>query len=268
MNAKHLFIFLASVQLPVFASPGDDIWDHIRYLKHGLGLATIEINALKDRTTQLQAQLDAHTTQLQSQIDIQNKQIQQILQKMEVLKSNQVKRHSIGERYHGGIIFYVDDSGQHGLIASIKDTGGIGVQWRNGDSGNKITNAKGDGIGAGATNTRLIISQQTIYDTKGKFAALQASQFQVMEDGVTPCKTPIATAHVCYSGWYLPSAYELQLMHQNLHENNLSSFAPEFYWSSTEASISNAWLVNFSSGEITASSKSNTVGRVRAVSQF
>jgi len=176
--------------------------------------------------------------------------------------------HQIGEEYRGGIVFYVDESGLHGLIASKIDVNEVGVQWRNGASGNKVTNARGDGIGSGETNTRLIISQQTIDDQKGTFAALLADNFQIMEDGVAPCKTPVVATSMCYGGWYLPSAFELQLLYKNLHQNNISSFAPEFYWSSTEASVSTAWLINFSTGEITASSKSNTVGRVRAITRF
>ncbi|MDX1838838.1 Lcl domain-containing protein [Legionella taurinensis] len=73
---------------------------------------------------------------------------------------------------------------------------------------------------------------------------------------------------VCYGDWYLPSAYELQLLYQNLQGNNLSSFAPEFYWSSTEAGVSKAWLVNFSSGEVGANSKSSMLGKVRTISKF
>lgn len=185
----------------------------------------------------------------------------------DVIKSTQ-STHQIGEEYRGGIVFYVDDTGQHGLIASKMDVNEQGVQWRNGSAGNKITNARADGIGAGDTNTRLIIAQQTVDDQKGTFAALVATQFQVLADGITPCKTPIARDTLCYGGWYLPSAFELQLLHTNLHEAHLSSFAPEFYWSSTESSVANAWLINFSNGEITASSKSNTIGRVRPITHF
>lgn len=176
--------------------------------------------------------------------------------------------HQIGEEYHGGLIFYVDETGQHGLIASKIDVNGQGIPWRNGASGNKVTNARGDGIGAGETNTRLIIAQQTIDNQKGSFAALQAANFQILGDGVTPCKTPITLEHICYGGWYLPSAFELNLLYTNLHEANLTSFAPEFYWSSTEGDVANAWLINFSTGELKPSNKSNTVGRVRAITHF
>lgn len=202
--------------------------------------------------------------------------ISQLFTKTEALEAktnyldNQIKsnKHYIGEHYRGGIIFYVDKKGQHGLIASLRDGNRQGIQWRNGTSGNKTTNARGDGLGAGETNTRLIIAQQTIDDQKGNFAALMAANFKVQEDGITPCKTPIAKDTVCYGGWYLPSAFELQLMHANLAQSNVSAFAPEYYWSSTESDMSNAWLVNFSTGELIASSKSSTLGQVRPITQF
>lgn len=176
--------------------------------------------------------------------------------------------HFIGEEYHGGVIFWMDESRQHGLIASKIDVTLEGIQWRNGTSGNKVTNARGDGIGAGESNTRLIIASQTIDNQKGRFAALLASQFQIQADGVTPCKTPINKTSVCYGDWYLPSAFELQLMHASLHQSNLSSFAPDFYWTSTESSVTNAWLINFSSGELISSNKADTSARIRAVSRF
>lgn len=177
--------------------------------------------------------------------------------------------HHPGELYRGGIVFWVDDIGQHGLIASVNDLNNQqGIQWRNGNAGNKITNARGDGLYAGETNTRLIIAQQTIDNQNGQFAALIAANYQVLADGITPCKTPVNEGQICYGGWYLPSAFELQLLHKNLQGNNQTFFAPEFYWSSTEASVSNAWLQNFGSGEILSSSKSSTLGRVRAISRF
>lgn len=196
-----------------------------------------------------------------------NTNIQKLFDEVAQLKANQT-RHYVGESYHGGIVFWVDESKQHGLIASKVDVTDEGIQWRNGASGNKITNARGDGIGSGETNTRLIIASQTIDNQKGRFAALMASQFQIQADGITPCKTPIANQSVCYGGWYLPSAFELQLMHTNLQKGNRASFVPDFYWTSTEATASNAWLINFSTGELSASDKASTMGRVRAVARF
>ncbi|EHL30498.1 Lcl domain-containing protein [Legionella drancourtii] len=271
MKIKYIVPLLFCFTASAFANPGDDIWDHIRMLKDWASLAKADISKHSAEIAQLYSLTEENAGQLHQLRSItegNTTQLQQCGSEIDTLKSNQIAPHYIGESYRGGLVFYVDERGQHGLIASKIDVTEEGVQWRNGAAGTKVTNARGDGIGAGETNTRLIISQQTVDDQRGTFAALLADNYQVMEDGITPCKTPIAAENVCYGGWYLPSAYELQLLHMNLHHNNLSSFAPEFYWSSTEKNVSNAWLINFSSGEITASSKSNTVGRVRAVSRF
>lgn len=209
---------------------------------------------------------------INSQLRVMHPQIASLQNQIAVLQnkidSQRLAAKQIGDEYHGGIIFYIDESGQHGLIASKSDVTEEGIQWRNGASGNKVTNARADGIGAGRTNTRLIIASQTIDNQRGQFAALMAANFQVLEDGVTPCKTPIPENAICYSGWYLPSAFELSLLHKNLHQASLASFEPEFYWSSTESTVSSAWLQNFATGEMSASNKSATLGRVRAISQF
>lgn len=247
-----------------YAVDDTELWENLTLLQ----LQTVN---LQQEIIQAQNELKAlklADESLKSEVGAIQKQIGRLDQRIEQLNLTHMVRHHIGEPYLGGIVFYVDESGQHGLIASRKDVTDEGIQWRNGVSGNKVTNAKSDGIAAGENNTRLIIAQQTIDNQKGQFAALAATQFQVSEDGMTPCKTPIAYGEHCHSGWYLPSAYELQLLYRHLHQNNLVAFAPEFYWTSTEKSASEAWLINFSTGELIASSKSNTVGRVRAVARF
>lgn len=177
--------------------------------------------------------------------------------------------HRIGDDYRGGLVFWVDETGQHGLVASKIDlNNNQGVQWRNGDSGNKVTNARSDGIYSGESNTKLIIAQQTSDNQTGTFAALIAANFRVLSDGETPCPTPIPINSTCYGGWYLPSAFELTLLHHNLHQQGISSFAPDYYWSSTESSVGKAWLQNFATGELTVNGKSSTLGHVRAVSRF
>jgi hypothetical protein len=65
--------------------------------------------------------------------------------------------HFIGESYGGGIVFYVYDNGQHGLIAAIADQGDA-VRWYAGTYTNTI--AKANGVGAGKANTAIIIASQ------------------------------------------------------------------------------------------------------------
>lgn len=250
-------LLLLSISFTAHARPNDDIWDKIRELYAGLDAANSSISRVSGEVGVLQSKIEGFNTK-----------IEHINNDIEAISADKEVVHSIGEKYRGGLIFYIDESGQHGLIASLVDVNNEGIEWRNGESGNKVTNARADGIGAGETNTRLIIARQTADNQNGQFAALVAANFQVLDDGVTPCKTPIAPEEICYGGWYLPSAYELQLLHRNLQQPSLASFAPEYYWSSTEANVSKAWLQNFGSGEITAESKANTVGRVRAINHF
>lgn len=233
---KKIFAFagLLGAFSSVYAGPGDDIWYTIANLATQISNLEKKVNNLEE-TVNTPAQV----------------------------------KYKIGDRYHGGKIFWLDKSGEHGLIASEIDLNdGQGIEWRNGETGNRNTNARADGIGAGESNTKLIIASQTIDDQRGKFAALVAANFQVAEDGITLCHAPFTGNTSCYGGWYLPSAYELKLMHESLAKKGLSSFAPEYYWSSTEASISKAWLQNGATGELLQSSKSETIGRIRAVSKF
>ncbi|MDI9818654.1 MULTISPECIES: DUF1566 domain-containing protein [unclassified Legionella] len=161
-------------------------------------------------------------------------------------------KHRIGELYQGGVVFWLDESQQHGLVAArVIPTTGAGIPWRNGESGDKTTNARANGLFAGLSNTHLIISEQTIDDQEGQFAALIAHQFAVQEDGETPCNQTQA----CYGNWYLPSLAELQLIRQNLYLHGLGQWIAGRYWSSSEDSVSSAYVFDFGSGAQSSTDK-------------
>jgi hypothetical protein len=182
-----------------------------------------------------------------------------------VIKSTLV--HHLGELYQGGIIFFVDETGTHGLIAALHDANeGQGVQWKNGETGEKVTNARANGIGAGASNTKLIIAQQTIDYQPGNFAALAAANYSVRGDGNTPCTADASYPLTCYGDWYLPSIYELDLMRLNL--GSKGGFLPIPYWSSTESGVSEAWFEDIQTGTQSLSDKANQAGLVRAIRAF
>ena len=157
---------------------------------------------------------------------------------------------TIGELYQGGIVFYVDVDGQHGLIAARADqNGGALIQWSNGT--NKVTNAGGDGLYAGAMNTALIIAQQTADNPTGNFAAKMAADYSVQENGVDACTIADGFTHpskyeTCYGDWYLPSRVELDLLYGQ--KAVVGGFGNIQYWSSTEASSDTVWYQKFSSG--------------------
>lgn len=168
--------------------------------------------------------------------------------------------YSVGDFAQGGIVFWVDETGQHGLVCAKEDQS-TGVRWYAGTNG--YTLAKGDGTFSGEANTSIIIAAQVaIGDDGSTYAARICNELQVTEGGKT------------YGDWYLPSKEELNLMYQNKATidatagvNGGSGFASAWYWSSTEYGTSSAWGQTFGDGSQDASSKSYT-DYVRAVRAF
>ncbi len=56
---------------------------------------------------------------------------------------------SIGQSYGGGIIFWIDATGQHGLIADKSDTSYLMIWW--GDRYYPLTGATGTAVGTGVS---------------------------------------------------------------------------------------------------------------------
>jgi hypothetical protein len=158
--------------------------------------------------------------------------------------------HFVGESYGGGIVFYVYDNGRHGLIVAITDQD-PGIEWYNGTK--RYTNTTGDGVGAGAMNTTLIIALQTNDNQTGNFAAKACADYSVTVNGIT------------YGDWYLPSKHELDLLF--LQMNVVGGFGSEYYWSSTELSSISAWCQSFINGRQYNLNKSYPYG-VRAIRAF
>ena len=142
---------------------------------------------------------------------------------------------AVGQTYQGGIIFYLDHSGCHGLICAPTDQS-TGTNWDNGFIFD--TRAYGSGLFEGKYNTQLIIVRQ------GPGTGGAADTCGLLTLGG-------------YSDWYLPSIEELNRMYQNIGQGNalglgnIGGFAGANYWSSTEAGIDgaeNALRIDFSSG--------------------
>ena len=154
------------------------------------------------------------------------------------------KIYSIGDRAQGGIIFWVDKSGQHGLVASEEDLASE-VTFYEG----KTSALKGDSIYAGKYNTKQIISNKSVE----YYAAIICSDFQ--GGG--------------YSDWYLPSKFELNILYSQYTKRNFNNFARDFYWSSSEDVNDVAWLVRFYEGQVHNYKKyGSTSFRVRAIRAF
>ena len=166
--------------------------------------------------------------------------------------------HAIGDSFGGGIVFFVYDGGQHGLIAATTDQS-AGIRWLGGSYTN--TRARADGIGAGLNNTAIIIANQGPVDGN-PFAATVCNEYSVTVGSVT------------YGGWYLPSKYELNLMYKNIGPGNalglgnIGDFTTNYYWSSTEFDNSTAGSQNFNNGNQYYNNKGSAGHSVRAVRAF
>jgi len=172
------------------------------------------------------------------------------------------RTYQVGDFAQGGIVFWVDETGQHGLVCAKSDQdGGSGIRWYAGTYGN--TQAKGDGPYAGELNTSIIIAAQVaIGDDGSTYAARVCNELQITEGGKT------------YGDWYLPSKQELNLIYQNKSiidatatANDGIAFASAYYWSSTEYNNFGVWLQSLVNGFQSIDGKIST-NYVRAVRAF
>ena len=149
--------------------------------------------------------------------------------------------HTIGESYGGGIVFYVYDNGNHGLIASTYDQCSS-CTWS--VTYSSMIYAIRDGINGGKSNTDRIILNQGA----GYFAASTVNYF--FGDN--------------YADWYLPSKYELNLLY--LQKSKVGVFN-ELYWASTEVGTNEACFQSFYTGLQYSGAKYGTYN-VRAIRSF
>jgi hypothetical protein len=171
------------------------------------------------------------------------------------LEQSQPQPATVGDFRAGGIVFWVDPADNtHGLVCALSDDA-TQVAW--GCSNTDLPNVPnvpynggnpvglGAEIGDGESNTNNILNDCPIAP-----AAL-AARFLGPE-------------------WFLPSAKELNEMY--IHETTLEAVSgfsafSNFYWSSTEFDVNNAWVQNFGFGG-QASTNKNGTHYVRAVRAF
>ena len=155
---------------------------------------------------------------------------------------------SIGQSSGGGIIFWLDASGQHGLIADKSDTSSLMIWW--GDRYYALAGATGTAIGTGLANTQKIVAVQ---GKKYNYNALVCVNYR--GGG--------------YADWFLPSKDELYQLY--LQKSKVGGFIRGGYWSSseyvTQFAHSLAWQKYFYNDSATLSHKDRVDG-VRCVRGF
>ncbi len=160
-----------------------------------------------------------------------------------LLQISGAAKYHIGESYGGGIIFYLDSTKKHGLIAATEDQG-TGISW-DADM-NKETGAVGSAIGTGASNTKKIIKK---LGTGSSYAADLCTSY----------------AGGGFHDWFLPSKDELNQLYKQM--SKVGGFSATNYWSSTEVSKSKAVDQEFGEGYQFKDEKTFTLN-VRAVRAF
>ena len=160
----------------------------------------------------------------------------------------------IGSEAYGGIIFYVDESGEHGLVASVEDLEET-YEW--GCYNVEVEGADGISIGTGYQNTMDIVNQGCATEILG---------------GITAAQAAIDAEINGYSDWYLPSKDEFVEMNNTIGYGggNIGGFETSnstVCWSSSEDNINRAWVVNFDDGDAGYGYKSSPY-RVRVIRAF
>ncbi|MCP4520178.1 MAG: DUF1566 domain-containing protein [Cytophagales bacterium] len=207
--------------------------------------------------------------------------LKELENKVATLEAQTPEPVQIGDYKEGGIVFYVDSSGQHGYVISLEDLSD-GVAWDSGthiqtmarDYGNSYYGGAparynpftilGAGLSPSAANTLLIMaSEQTTSNQQSvPFAAKLCYDYE----------NDIDVENKIYAGyedWFLPSQWLLVTLSINKNRVNqaLAIYGTElsgYYWSSTEGSLDKA-LVGY---DIQASRSKSDLYKVRAVRKF
>ncbi|MBN1183875.1 MAG: DUF1566 domain-containing protein [Bacteroidales bacterium] len=168
----------------------------------------------------------------------------------------------LGDFAFGGIVFWVDNTGKHGLVCAKEDQSS-GTHWHAGTFCD--TRSYGNGPNAGKGNTPLIIATHEAYGDDGSLYAARICAMHYVYDS----KNSIG-----YNDWYLPSLFELSLMYENRTiinetaiENHGSAFTSSYYWSSTELNENAVWVLNLMTNSRINVGKASHA-KVRAVRVF
>jgi hypothetical protein len=148
----------------------------------------------------------------------------------------------IGAHIQGGIVFWLDSTGQHGLIAAMQDQT-LGIAWSDGSYTEVGSTSKQ--IGKGFSNTKRIV----LTLGKGTYAALLCATYAVEN----------------YSDWYLPSLKELKLLYDN---RDILGITGINYWSSSEYDDTYAYSRLLVNRVPEIEDKNITSDAVRAIRKF
>jgi hypothetical protein len=160
---------------------------------------------------------------------------------------------AISNSHEGGVIFYLDETGEHGLMSSVADQG-LYIEW--GCANALAIGANGLEIGTRAQNTMDILTR---CDTLNIAASLCDTH---ENDG--------------YNDWLLPSKNELDALYQQrmivediaLEQEGGAIFYDSQYGSSSHESGNTVWIQYFTTFGNTGIVFKDTEHYVRAIRSF
>lgn len=174
---------------------------------------------------------------------------------------NDTVKHFVGEFFGGGVVFYVDESKQQGLICSISDIR---------DPVSFLKDKKQDPIKLPQADTKVSINKINAVDNRDRAVEL-CTNYSNLNYGTGR-----------FYDWYLPTIEELEKLYHfkdeinktlQKHDKNIVDTLGKIYWSSSkylDEDYVNIWLLlDFEIGGI-AITNPNIPGRylVRAIRAF
>lgn len=167
--------------------------------------------------------------------------------------------HYIGQFYGGGIIFYVDQTGNHGLICSVIELSTAST-WSD------------------MPTTLIGLTAQSDWDGQSNSNAMILQSISNSAADICDTYTNTNYGTGIYSDWYLPAIDQLSLIYHVKYQLNkaldsdgnsaTTALVKNSYWSSTECSSTSAWAYDFITGTVIGNDKLCTPVHVRAIRAF
>ena len=126
----------------------------------------------------------------------------------------------IGQNYQGGKIFYIDRSKKHGLIAADFDL--PNTRWGCQADSIILPGINDTEVGKGSSNSQIIADECGYETAAGKCLLLDTLGFD---------------------DWYLPSMEEMRGVSENLGRLGQANLGSGYYWTSSQFSTSQSYLI-------------------------
>jgi tetratricopeptide (TPR) repeat protein len=188
-------------------------------INNNIGITESEIDSYISeikRTTFCTLDVNVVQTIINELLKAKDLPLEKMLEVFEKIKKQvDADRIKIGSKYAGGIVFYIDKTGNHGLVCTEEDLGEAIYCY------GEFKGATGNGIfdGSGMENTKKIVD----------YASSKVGLFG-KKKVITAARLCLESNHKGYNDWYLPTLKEFEQI-RNLKKVNLKKGCG--YWSSS-----------------------------------